>query len=585
MKKRGSVAINQLPTGVPGLDVVLGGGLPEFSFNVLAGAPGSGKTTLAQQILFTRASPERPALYFTVLGEPPLKMLRYQQQFEFFDFEKAEHSIRFLNLSDEVMQHGLGGVLERIVREVETTNPSIVVVDSFRTMIRKMSSAPEGELELQSFVQRLALHLTSWEATTFLVGEYELGEVRDNPVFTVADGLFWLTQTVERHSVVRRFQVVKLRGQASIPGLHTFRMSDAGIQVFPRTFGLAPKPPVERSNRRVSTGIPGLDEMLGGGFPAGDSALVAGPAGSGKTALCTQFIAEGVKQNEPGVIAVFEEHPTEYISRAETLGVEMKEMIRKGLLQVLYLRPLDLSVDETLQALLDSVEQLGAKRVVIDSLHGFELALAPPYREDFRESLYRLLGALTGRGISVLSTVEVTDSFHELRFSPHQISFLTDDIILQRFVELEGQLRKVIMVVKTRRGGHSPDLRLYEVTPNGIMVGQTLHDYQGILTGAPRRLARVRRGLTLSEEAVLEILIAERELSLPELAQRSGLRRGPLRTQLARLVALEHVVRAPGGSDRYRPAPQPSRSVDETLWNDRPDGGGAGTPGGAGAKP
>src|SRR5688500_10907601 len=373
----GKAIIHRLQTGVPGLDEVLGGGLPEFSFNLIAGAPGSGKTTLAHQLMFALASPERPALYFTVLGEPPLKMLRYQQQFAFFDFDKVQRSIRFLNLSDEVMEDGLGAVLERIIRKVESANPSIVVVDSFRTVSRKMAAAPAGEMELQAFVQRLALHLTSWEATTFLVGEYEPGELRDNPVFTVADGLFWLTQTVERHSVVRRLQVMKLRGQASIPGLHTFRITEAGIQVFPRTFGLSPKTPVERSKRRISTGVSGLDEMLGGGLPAGDSALVAGPAGSGKTALCTQFIAEGVRKKEPGVIAVFEEHPIEYVSRAESLGVDMKAMIRKKSVEMLYLRPLDLSVDETLQALLVTVERVGAQRVVIDSLHGFELALAP----------------------------------------------------------------------------------------------------------------------------------------------------------------------------------------------------------------
>lgn len=555
MSKRGSVAINRLSTGVPGLDMVLGGGLPEYSFNVIAGAPGSGKTTLAQQIVFSHASPERPALYFTVLGEPPLKMLRYQQQYGFFDFEKVDQSIRFLNLSDEVMEDGMGAVLDRIIREVESTNPSIVVVDSFRTVIRKMSAVPSGEMELQSFVQRLAMHLTSWEATTFLVGEYEPGEMRDNPVFTVADGLLWLSQNVDRHSVVRRLQVMKLRGQASIPGLHTFRITEDGIQVFPRTFGLAPKTPKERSQSRISTGVSGLDEMLGGGLPAGDSALVAGPAGSGKTALCTQFIAEGVRQGETGVIAVFEEHPIEYVSRAETLGVELKEMIRQGKVKVLYLRPLDLSVDETLQALLGTVEELGATRVVIDSLHGFELALAPTYRLDFRESLYRLLAALTGIGVSVLSTVEVTDSFQELRFSPHQISFLTDDIILQRYVELEGQLRKVMVVVKTRRGGHSPDLRLYEVTPQGIVVGQALHGYEGILTGTPHDVAPSRRGLTLSEEALLEVLLAGGELSVAELAQQTGLQRGPLRQQLARLVALNCAISVDGKNAVYRPAP------------------------------
>ena len=187
------VEINKLPTGVPGLDDIVGGGLPEFSFNIIAGAPGSGKTTLAHQFVFANATPERPALYFTVLGESALKMLRYQQQYTFFDPAKLPESIRFINLSQVVLEKDLGAVLEEITREVEKANPAVVVVDSFRTMVRK----PQSDMDLQSFIQRLALFLASWQATTFLIGEYAEEELRDNPIFTVADGLFWLRQTAE----------------------------------------------------------------------------------------------------------------------------------------------------------------------------------------------------------------------------------------------------------------------------------------------------------------------------------------------------------------------------------------------------
>ena len=176
------VRIVQLDTGVPGLNDVLGGGLPEFSFNLLAGGPGAGKTTLVSQICFALATPERPALYITVLGEPPLKLLRYQQQFAFFDPAKINRSIRFISIEPEILEEGLGKVLERIVAEVEATSPALVVVDSFRSVIRS-SQVPEanGELSLQAFVQRLALQLTTWQATTFLVGEYQDSERADNP--------------------------------------------------------------------------------------------------------------------------------------------------------------------------------------------------------------------------------------------------------------------------------------------------------------------------------------------------------------------------------------------------------------------
>jgi len=488
MNEQDKVSIARLATGVPGLDTVLGGGLPEFSFNIIAGAPGGGKTTLAHQIMFANATPERPALYFTVLGEPALKMLRYQQQFQFFDAAKLSGAVRFINLSAVVLEQDLSAVLEAITKEVEAVNPALVMVDSFRTVVRKVQGSGSGEMELQGFVQRLALNLTSWQATTFLVGEYVEGEIRDNPIFTVADGLFWLSQSVERNSIVRKMQIMKLRGQESVPGLHTFRITQDGLQVFPRTLGLTGKKSKAPSTRRLSTGIASLDAMFDGGIPEGDSVLIAGPSGTGKSVIATQFLAEGLRQGEPGIAAVFEERPQGYIERANTFGLDLNSPQQEGILEVIYLRPLDLSVDETLYAVLSAVEKIGAKRVVIDSLAGFELALAPAFRQDFRESLYRMIGALTGIGVTVLSTIELPESFADLVFSPHAISFLTDDIIRLRYVEIEGRLRKILTIVKMRGGNHSKDICEYEITAQGLEIGSRMKDYRGLVTGVPEQL-------------------------------------------------------------------------------------------------
>ena len=228
-----------------------------------------------------------------------------------------------------------------------------------------------------------------------------------------------------------------------------------------------------------------MDDLTGGGIPEGDSVLLAGPAGSGKTLLSTSFINEGVRLGEPGVIVVFEEHPDAYLERAKRLGFRLEEMVQQNKLRVIYLRPLDLSVDETIHAIRVAVEEVDAQRVVIDSLSGFELALAPTFREDFRESMYRLVGALTGVGVTVLMTVEVAESLNELRLSPDVISFLTDDIILLRYVEIESQLKRMMTVVKMRRSGHSQDIRSYEITSSGLTVGGTLKGYQGIISGIP----------------------------------------------------------------------------------------------------
>jgi circadian clock protein KaiC len=478
------VIIRQLPTGVPGLDEILGGGLPEFSFNVIAGAPGCGKTTLAHQIMFANASPQSPALYFTVLGEPAIKMLRYQQQYTFFDGAKMDGAIRFINLSQVVLDQDLGAVLDAIIKEVEASKAGMVVVDSFRTVVRKALNNV-SEVELQGFVQRLALHLTSWQATTFLIGEYVEGELRDNPVFTVADGLFWLYQSVERNSIVRKLQVMKVRGQESVPGLHTFRITAGGLQTFPRTFGLVGEAGQVKGRRRLSTGSGKLDALLGGGVPEGDSLLVAGPSGSGKSILATQFIAEGLRHGEPGIVAVFEEIPAEYAQRAAMFGFDFDTPQKDGTLKIIYLRPLDLSVDETVHEIVNSVKKLGCKRLVIDSLVGFEMALAPGFRTDFRESLYRMIGALTRLGVTIISTVEIEEDFTSMDLSNFTVSFLADDIVRLRYVSIDGQLRRMLLVVKMRRSEHSIDMVEYQVTSKGVVIGERLRGYRALTSGIP----------------------------------------------------------------------------------------------------
>lgn len=491
MSGENGLVIRSIASGVPGFDAVLGGGLPEFSFNLIAGGPGSGKTTLAHQILFANATAQRPGIYFTVLGEPTIKMLRYQRQFRFFDAERAGSAIQFINLSAEVMEGDLDNVLQRIVMETERANPGIVVVDSFRTIRGPFHPAERTGLDLEHFVQRLALNLTSWEVTSFLLGEYGEEEQR-NPVFTVADGIFWLSQATDRNSVVRKLQVVKARGRSPMPGLHTFRITDDGLQIYPRIPEQTRKRAPQKKER-LSTGVPGMDEMIGGGVIAGDAVMLTGPAGSGKSTVATQFIVAGLDSGETGVIAVFEEYPEEYLVRASARNPEVGRMVDAGKLELIYLRPLDLSVDEALAAILEAVARLKAKRVVIDSLSGFEVALAPTFREDFRESLYRLVGALTATGVTVFMTAEVSESFSEARFTTEKVSFITDEIIVQRYVEMEGELRRVMAVIKMRGSEHTHQFRTYEVTARGVVVGGPLTEYDGIITGVPTLRAKPSR--------------------------------------------------------------------------------------------
>ena len=409
-------------------------------------------------------------------------MLRYQQQFDFFIEEKVNTAVRFINLADDTAAGNLDKVLSRISAEVQAHGPGLVFVDSFRTVLLAGQGAGASAGGVQDFLQKLGMLMTSWHATTFLLGDY-FSDTGASPVFTVADGLIGMRQSEERNSVVRKMQIVKMRGQATLPGLHTFRIDTAGIKVFAPA-ELAAFPTSQGGTldaARVSLGVPGLDALMGGGLPRGFSLLVAGPSGSGKSILAGAFLAEGARRGETGVIAAFEQRPN--VSRARVVA----ELIASGQVSLIDTRQVDLSVDEIAQLLIAEIRLRKATRVVIDSLSGFELALAPTFRDDFRESMSRMVTALASTGATVLMTSELEDRYTDLRFSPYGTAFLTDAIIVQRYIELDSRLRRVMAVVKVRASAHSDELRLFHIDGGGIKIDETVSGQEGLLGGRPTR--------------------------------------------------------------------------------------------------
>jgi circadian clock protein KaiC len=289
---------------------------------------------------------------------------------------------------------------------------------------------------------------------------------------------------------VRKMEITKMRGAATLAGLHTFRITSGGIHVFsPPMLGSdveSGPAPTSSALTRLSLGVPHLDEMLGGGLPRGYSLLVAGPSGSGKSILAGAFLCEGARCGETGVIAAFEQRPNRSRGRAIT------DLIEAGRIGVIDTRALNVSVHEIAALLIAEIHRLKASRVVIDSLSGFELALAPTFREDFRESLARMISALATTGATVLMTSELEDRYDDLRFSPYGTAFLTDSIIVQRYIEVDSQLKRVIAVVKVRASDHSNDLRLFDIDDGGLNIGQKLADFEGLLGGRPTQRDRGR---------------------------------------------------------------------------------------------
>ncbi len=552
MARPNRVPIESVQTGVPGLDAVLGGGIPVYSTTMLVGPPGVGKTTLAHQIVHGNASGGAKALYFAALGEPAAKMLRYQQQFDFFDASKVDSAIIYREIGDLARREGLRPTLESIAEQVAATGPSFVVVDSFRGLADIGHSRGES---VYGFVHDLSAILGIWSTTVLLLGEYSYQETQSLPEFSAADGIIHLDHQRSGNATVGKLEAVKMRGRATLPGRHTFRISSAGVEVFPRMLPLADHgSPLPAKRDRVTFGVTGLDSMLGGGIPRGEAALIAGSSGTGKTLLALHFMAEGARRGEPGVMVTFEENPQEHERKAAAFGWDLALWQRQGLLRTIYLRPMDLSVDEVLSRVHERVRQLKARRVAINSISGFEMVLAPSDEPDFRESLFRLISTLSSEGVTTILTTEIPNVFGDLSISTHRISFLADNAIILRYAEIQSQLRKVVVVVKMRTSRHDTDLRQYRISDKGIVVEGPFTEYSGVLSGIPTLRSLVgtqpfTAGLADQEESLMHVLLALHAATAEQLAEAMSLDLRQTQELLDKLLDTGYVVRA---GARYR---------------------------------
>lgn len=532
-------------TGVPNLDTVLGGGIPVGSFNLIAGGPGTGKTILSQQMMFHNATPERQALHFTVLGEPVAKLLRYQSRFTFFDPSKINTAIRFIDIGDVIRKEGLERGLDVILSRVERYSPAMVIVDSVRA-VREIARH-EGEYGLRTFTHDLAQVAVVWNATSFVIGEYEESELRAGPEFTMADGIIWMGAEKVQNSVMRKLQVVKSRGMNPIQGLHTVSIDQNGLYIYPRILPQLAKvkaPPPGRA----TFGVPGLERMMEGGIPYGQTCLIAGASGTGKSILAQSFAAQGVREGEACVLLTFEEAPDEYVRRAGAFGWPFERYQKEGKIAFVYRRPMELSVDEIIDETHRAVERIGARRLVLDSISGFELARAPADQSNFRESLYRLIALLTSQSVTVLMTTEIPEIFGALKFSTHEISFVADNIILLRYAEIEAELRRLITVIKMRTSGHDKQLHPFIITDRGPTVGAPFHEYVGLLSGVPTLLAITgpqpfAPGLPPRESALVHALFALGRATADELAAEIGCAKPEVEQMLDRLVGMGYVTR------------------------------------------
>jgi circadian clock protein KaiC len=461
---------DRLPSGSDRLDGVLGGGLPLNAIALIIGSPGTGKTMLAQQYLFHNATADRPGLYLSTVSEPLEKILRYGQSLDYFDASALGSSAMYEDLGQTLNDDGLPGVLSRITELIRQKRPGLIVIDSFKAL---QDYAPDAQT-FRHFLHDLAGHLSAMPITSLWIGEYDATQVTVAPEFAVADVILSLSSERATERNVRTLEVLKLRGSGFLSGKHSYRLSAHGLDVFPRladpadleSYGVAPE--------RMSSGVAALDVMLAEGYWRGASTLVAGPSGVGKTLLALHFIFAGAQRGETGLIATFQENPTQLERVLEGFSWSLKD----PRIELMYRSPVDLYLDEWVYDFFDTIQRTQATRVVIDSLGDLSAASGDEIR--FREYVYSLLQRCTRNNISVTMTLEVPELFGITRLSEYGISHLSDNVILLQFLRGESELKRAITVLKTRGSPHLQQLQQFDISPQGISLSGQFQEDQSL---------------------------------------------------------------------------------------------------------
>ncbi len=467
--------------GSDALDAILGGGIPARSVTVVAGEPGAGKTVFTLQALFHHARQGKKTLYFSTLSEPSLKIIRYMQLFSFFDARLIEDRIVFVDLGSALRSGGAEKALMQVMERVESESPDFVAIDSFKAIHDLLPADGQNRI----FVYDLAVGMAAWGTTTLLVGEYTSEDIGRAPEFAIADGIVRFTNERQELTTARQFEVLKMRGADYVAGRHFFEMSNDGLTFYPRVRGpvLRGEPSVDLADR-VATGVAGLDALLLGGLPRASTTVVEGGTGTGKTLVSLQFLLEGARRGEPGILFTLEETPAQIRGVAKSFGWDLAPLEAQGRLVISYTSPVELVTDRFLGEALRQIGRVGARRVVLDSLTGMSLGVASQRR--FRELVYALAKHVRVAGVTALMTMEVAELLGTAQLTGHGISSIADNVIVLRYVEVDGHLERAVLVLKARGIGHATELRRFRIDDGGAHVGAPFQDLRGVLTGIPQ---------------------------------------------------------------------------------------------------
>lgn len=455
--------IERLKTGNTNLDQILHGGFLTNTINVVMGAPGTGKTILAEQLVFANATAESPALYLTTLSEPLDKFIQHGQSYRFFDSTRVGEAVLYEDLGMIVRERGIESLAEIVTEMLAERKPRLIIIDSFKAL-NELIDTPH---QRRTILFDLASVLTAYRCTTFLVGEYSGEMMTDLPEFAIADSILMMMKQATGVREQRFLRIEKLRGSASIPGMHAFNITADGIDLYPRLLTPETSPAYTTELDRVNTGITGLDDMIEKGFWRGSTTLVAGPTGSGKTIIGLHFIREGVLNNEPGVYVGFQENPMQLSRIMRNFDWDPESLLKDNVFELMYRSPVELQLDSVATELFSRMREGRVKRVVIDAIGDLKKSSADKQR--FSDFIYALTQWFATENVTCLLLYELHGLFDSQQISDEEISNMSDNIVLLNFTRDVEMVRKV-RIIKTRGSAHDHRQHDLEITGAGVSI-------------------------------------------------------------------------------------------------------------------
>ncbi|OPY58035.1 MAG: Circadian clock protein kinase KaiC [Pelotomaculum sp. PtaU1.Bin035] len=459
--------MERVSTGISGLDGILRGGVPEGATVLVAGKPGTGKTIFAHQMAFYNSSPGRKVIYLTTLSEPLIKVMKYQQEFTFFNFSNFQHNFIYQDLGSLLRNKGPSGALNAIDDLLKRHEPFLAIIDSIKTVFDILNSS----LECREFLVDLSVKLATWGCTTLLLGEYSEEELDVRPESAIVDGIIYL-YAEDKKQQRRYLRVLKMRGTGYTGGENILFITERGIAIFPRVHPKVSAQSYECLTERISTGIAGLDEMTGGGIPRGTTTLVSSSSGTGKTILALHYAYAGLCQGENIIYVTFEENPNQILYTSANMGISLQPYMQNSQMQLQHISPIELNVDEHLYHIQKLCGKHGAKRVIIDSISSFEIGMEDKFK--YTDYIWAMTDYFKTRGVSTLLTNEIHASEQASTITKHGISYLADNLLLLRFIESDMDIKCYLRVIKMRTSHHYTKMREFHIGSTGVAIGASL---------------------------------------------------------------------------------------------------------------